>query len=505
METGSRTDSREKSGISRILVVEDERIVARDLCKTLEDLGYLVGPAARSAEEALAQAAVQAPDLVLMDVRIKGQTDGIDAAAALKQLHKVPVVFLTASMDEGTLQRAFRAQPEGYLPKPFTKESLRTAIEVALKRHEVESRLREANLHLSAQKAELEKRTTELAVLSEMGDLLQLCDSVDEVLGTLGRFGRQLFPEEEGALYLTDGSGTHLGLGASWGQRSPIPIFDLEACRALRKGRVHRVLPPEDQLRCSHVERSPDVASIGIPMTTNGISSGVLSLTFPAGPNLDPSGVKLKEQLATVVSQRVSLTLTNLRIREQLKRESILDPLTGLTNRRYLASAFERELRLALRTQRNVGLLLFDVDHFKRVNDQFGHGAADQVLCEVASLLRSRLRAYDVSARYGGDELVVLLPDTAAEGALLVAEQLRQSIRDLRIVHGGGTLPPVTISMGVAIFPTHGSNAESLFRAADGALYTAKRDGRDRVAVAVAGEDEAPLAGEPSGTPRSTL
>src|SRR5580704_1546935 len=183
----------------RLLVVEDQRIICRDICKTLEELGYVVCATARSSDEALEQSAAHHPDLVLMDIRIIGQVDGVEVATELKRRHQVPVVFLTGNTDEETLQRAFRAEPDGYLSKPFTRATLRSAIEVAMQRHGVEGRLRRMNQELAEQKGQLEKRADELALLSEMGDYLQLCDSADEVLAIVARFGRQLFPDDSGA------------------------------------------------------------------------------------------------------------------------------------------------------------------------------------------------------------------------------------------------------------------------------------------------------------------
>jgi diguanylate cyclase (GGDEF)-like protein len=466
----------------RILVIEDERIIARDICKTLEEMGYVVCGTGRSSSEALEQATAHRPDLVLMDIRIEGALDGVETATELKRRHHVPVIFLTGNTDEGTLERAVRAKPDGYLSKPFTRATLRSAVEVALQRHGVEDRLRRMNEELAAQKGQLEKRADELGLLSEMGDFLQLCDSADEVLSIVGRFARQLFPDDVGALYLLDGSGSALFAATSWGEGNCQTGFDLDGCRALRRGHAYRVVPPDDQLRCAHLTGSSTIASVCVPMMTNGSAHGVLSVSFPFA-GLHASAIWAREQLATVLAQRISLTLTNLRIRDQLKRESILDPLTGLFNRRYMASVFDRELRLASRTNRPIGVIMFDVDNFKRVNDRFGHAAADRVLCELAALLRSRLRVYDVPIRYGGDETVVLLPDTTLEGARAVADKVLQGVRDLEIRHRGALIP-VSISVGVAGYPLNGGEADSILRAADMALFRAKAEGRDRVVTA---------------------
>jgi diguanylate cyclase (GGDEF)-like protein len=211
-----------------------------------------------------------------------------------------------------------------------------------------------------------------------------------------------------------------------------------------------------------------------------------LSVSFSVGATADAEVLRRKEQLATVAAQRIGLTLTNLRIMKQLTADSTIDPLTGLFNRRHLATALAREVRLASRGHRSFGVLIVDLDHFKDVNDKFGHAAADRVLCEVAGVLRGRLRADDVPARYGGDEAVVILPDTTLDGACVVAEKLRVAIRELRITYGGRDLPPISVSVGVGAYPVSGGDANAVLRAVDVALYRAKGDGRNRVAVAEA-------------------
>ena len=126
---------------------------------------------------------------------------------------------------------------------------------------------------------------------------------------------------------------------------------------------------------------------------------------------------------------------------------------------------------------------MIDLDFFKRINDTFGHNAGDLVLCEVGQLLRASVRGSDIACRYGGEEMLLILPDTALKAATERAEGIRTKIRELRITHEGREIGPITASIGVAIFPDHAEDAEALLRVADGALYQAKHGGRDRVAV----------------------
>jgi len=158
--------------------------------------------------------------------------------------------------------------------------------------------------------------------------------------------------------------------------------------------------------------------------------------------------------------------------------------LTGLYNRRYLEEVLEREIRRAGRAAQSLGLLMLDLDHFKRFNDTFGHDAGDAVLREAATLLLKNVRAEDFVCRFGGEEFVVILPTADVEGAHTRAESLRTKMRELTIMHQGKSLGMVTFSVGVASFPEHGISPKDLMAAADGALYEAKRGGRDQVAVA---------------------
>lgn len=164
----------------------------------------------------------------------------------------------------------------------------------------------------------------------------------------------------------------------------------------------------------------------------------------------------------------------NLLLREQ----SILDPLTGLFNRRYLEETMERE---RARNGQPLAVIAIDVDHFKRFNDSHGHEAGDQALVALARLLRESVRNTDIACRYGGEEFVMLMPDTPAAIAAERAEALRVQVRELCLRFSGGQQEPVAISVGPAVAPGDGTRADVLLlRNADTALYAAKAGGRDR-------------------------
>jgi len=169
---------------------------------------------------------------------------------------------------------------------------------------------------------------------------------------------------------------------------------------------------------------------------------------------------------------------------ELLREQSVRDALTGLFNRRYLEETLGRELRRAERGATAVGVIMLDIDRFKRFNDSYGHAAGDAVLQAIGDFLNASVRAADIACRYGGEEFTLILLDASQQMVQGRAEQLREDVKSLHVQYGGRALEAVTLSLGVSFFPGHGTSGPAVLRAADAALYRAKREGRDRVVVA---------------------
>ena len=199
---------------------------------------------------------------------------------------------------------------------------------------------------------------------------------------------------------------------------------------------------------------------------------------------------KSRQELVGAVAEHVALALANLQLRDTLRRQSVRDALTGLFNRRYMEESLEREILRASRAHSTIGILLLDIDHFKRYNDTFGHDAGDALLREVGSLLKKQVRGEDIPCRYGGEEFLLIMSGAPLDIARQRAERLREAVKQLRINFNGQPLGTVTISIGVAMYPEQGSDAESVLRSADKALYKAKESGRDRVVLAAPAEQE---------------
>jgi len=190
------------------------------------------------------------------------------------------------------------------------------------------------------------------------------------------------------------------------------------------------------------------------------------------------------QRLATLVAERIALALSNLQLRDKLRDQAIRDPLTAMYNRRYFEETASRELLRAGEHGFSVGVVMIDVDHFKRFNDSYGHEAGDAVLQRVGLVLQSHTRVEDVVCRYGGEEFVMLLPGLPADAIAGRAEELRQAVHELVVRFHGETLATITVSCGVSAFPDQGRTCTELIDAADHALYRAKQAGRNRVEIA---------------------
>jgi diguanylate cyclase (GGDEF)-like protein/PAS domain S-box-containing protein len=361
--------------------------------------------------------------------------------------------------------------------------------------------LREVNQQLARWVSELEQRNSEVLLLSEMGELLQTCLTVEEAYAVLAHALPRLFAAETGALYVRPERQDFVAI-AEWG--APVSrTFTVDDCWALRRGRTHLVASPGGGPVCSHVGAQALTGYICVPVVAQSEVLGMLHVRATApdplslAPETDQGAGELAEsrrRLAATVAEHIALALSNLTLRETLRQQAIRDPLTNLFNRRYMEESLDRELSRAARRGSPLGVIMLDIDHFKPVNDTFGHAAGDTLLRAIGALLLAHTRAEDIACRYGGEEFTLILPDSSLEDTWRRAEQLRAAVKRVRVRHGGEPLDAITISAGVASYPQHGAVPEALLRAADLALYQAKAEGRDRVVKQMAGRDVKPEA-----------
>ncbi len=328
---------------AQIMVVEDEGLVAIEIKETLEKMGYYVPHVVSNGKDAVSLASTEKPDLVLMDIRLNGPMDGIEAARQIRENLFIPVIFLTAHSDEETLRRAKTAESYGYLLKPFDDRALIAAIEMALYK---------SNEELIRSKESLEELNTEL----------------------------------EG---------------------------------------------------------------------------------------------KVKDRTIALEQALSQLEKAN----QELHKLSYLDGLTGIRNRRYFDEKLVQWWELSVIEHKPLCLLMLDLDHFKKVNDYFGHTIGDEALIVTTRTINGTLRkANDIFARLGGEEFGVLISDITLEDSKIVAENIRSKVESIRFKNNEIRL---TISIGLChLIPNKDLSSEDLYKAADIALYNAKQKGRNQVSLA---------------------
>jgi len=328
---------------------------------------------------------------------------------------------------------------------------------------------------------ELTERTRRATMLAKMGELLQSCVSRDEVFAAALGFAPKIFTAVPGAVALLDASRSVAEVIGSWVScQLPAAVFELTSCWALRTGQPHLVVAGDTTARCGHAAGVKNTY-LCIPIMAQGETLGIVHFqATDEKPELDATELSFK----TTFAGQVGLSIANIKLREALRTQSVRDALTGLYNRRYLEEVLDREVRRASRATQSLGVLMIDLDHFKSFNDTYGHDAGDAVLREIGMSLTKGVRAEDFVCRFGGEEFVVILPTADLAASRARAERLRTKTKELSILHQGRSMGMITISVGVGVFPEHGTSPKELMAAADAALYEAKRGGRDQVVVA---------------------
>jgi diguanylate cyclase (GGDEF)-like protein/PAS domain S-box-containing protein len=357
----------------------------------------------------------------------------------------------------------------------------------AMDRKRTEEALAAANRALATANRVLEENQQAMSLLNEMGDLVLTAQGLDEVRELARSFVPRIFAGVSGAVYFyAEPEHDRLDPIVGWGAAAPAdgPVR-IEECWALRRSRPHQVGDETSGPFCAHAADARDHHSLCIPLMANGQLLGLLHLRQPRLRTAGlPGDLDEAKQVAYNTAEQLALGLANLQLRESLRSQALHDPLTGLHNRRYLEERLASELRRAERAQTPVSILMLDLDHFKRVNDVYGHAAGDRVLAQVARFLEAGVRSEDVVARYGGEEFTVLLAGTTEEDARWVAEKLRKGVRRVAAAIDGAGPETLSLSIGLAAWPACGGSADDLLAVADAALYEAKRGGRDRIVVA---------------------
>lgn len=351
------------------------------------------------------------------------------------------------------------------------------------RRNQTKIELREANEALKRELEQFQLRDREMAVLNELSRHLLTCARAAEIFSTVEEYAQRLFETAAGAIYTHDESRSGFERRRCWGAAcAHARLIAAGDCWALRIGSAHSVTADMTGLRCAHLDKQTHASYICLPLIAHGDMLGLLHMQ--ADRSVDAGRLAARTELAEEFAERIALAVASYNMRESLRVQSIRDALTGLYNRRFLDETLALEEQRARRNGVSVGIVMLDIDHFKQFNDTYGHDAGDALLRELGSFLRTQVREGDTACRYGGEEFTLILPGTDFESCRLRAETLRRKVAGVEIEYHGRKLGPITLSLGIAIYPQHGRSWREVLKAADRALYRAKKSGRNRVALA---------------------
>lgn len=426
-----------------ILIVEDESIVAQDLQEILEDLGYSAPEIADCGELAIEKTARLKPSLVLMDIRLIGAIDGIEAAKIIQEKYGVPVVYLTAHSDRNTLERAKLSCPFGYILKPFQEQELYTTIEIALYKHQIQKELKQHSRWLAA-------------ILESMGDGVITTDAENKI-SFINPTGEDI---------------TGWSFSEAIGKKLP------EVLRLIDEKSRQVINIPIQQIR--QTGKTITLLDQIILIRKNGQELPIedsIAPIYEQSNNWELNQSIFNEFLGVVYVFR-DITQQKSKLK-QLHRQAFFDDLTNLANRAWFR---ERLTDAIARVKRNsdylFAVLLLDLDQFKAVNDTLGHEFGDRLLMAVASRLRESVRPMDTVARFGGDEFAILLESIhTAKEALHIAQRLNQELSKPFKIQNHELLS--NASIGIVVSSTDYKEVDEIIRYADIAMYRAKTKGRN--------------------------
>ncbi|HHN63735.1 MAG TPA: diguanylate cyclase [Nitrospirae bacterium] len=459
--------------IIKVMLVEDDEddyIITRDLLEEIKHVRYDLHWF-NNYDDAMEEIEKGIYDVYIFDYRL-GDRTGLDLLRYVNEKGiETPVIILTGQDDYETDVEAMRWGASDYLVKgriepPLLERSIRYAIE-----------RKKAELKIKRQKDEIARTNQELSTLysiitavSSSIDMDSQLDNIIKVFLDEGIIDR----EDRCGLFLVDGDRLKLV------KYYNIPETFVNMHEGLRVG----------DCLCGYVARTGELLIINdadkderhklayrefgshghviIPLKRGEEVKGVMFLYYKEGVQIKES----KKNLFLNLGRQIGIAIDNAELYEKTKELSITDPLTGLANRRLMNSELKRCFQRARRYGRPFSLIMFDIDDFKLYNDTFGHQAGDRLLSQIGSIALKELRSTDLAFRYGGEEFLIILPETKIKDALVVAERLRRTIK---------TMTRVTISLGVSSYNDDVSEPEQILNQADSALYLAKRSGKDRV------------------------
>jgi len=477
-----------------VLLADDNKLVVKVTSSILEQAGYRVDVAWDGIEAAM-KAFSLLPDLMILDIEMP-KIKGYQVCRLLKEdpmTSWMPIIMLTGREHQSDMFWGLKTGADAYITKGFKPENLLEKVDELLSDTERNAEAKEQSRKRRKEVSEdyvidkitdlLDRKLFETTILNDIAslagslqDFSETVSSIFEILGKLFNYqagGLLLFEEMELYIYLNRPCSTQAL------ERLITEAENVATGYAWKPGDHHnlgKTILGEDKLVSSSVEKGQEPAYIHLPLIAHKNPIGVLVLSGPPTPAFRRDA----PAILNLVSNEMTMIIDNARLYEDAKRMAITDGLTRIYNHRFFQELFEKEFKRALRYKTTFSLIMLDIDHFKKVNDTYGHLFGDHILREIANLIKGCLRTMDIVARYGGEEFAILLPETDLESALDTAERIRSAIENHEFQEDEESPVRITVSQGVTVFPSPDVQERSdLVAKADAALYEAKEAGRN--------------------------
>ncbi len=468
----------------KILIVDDDAVVRNIVKGILAGEGYQIMEAS-TGNEALRKAVVDRPDLILLDLLMPGM-DGFEVCRRLRtELNDlaVPVIILSAKAEKEDILKGLEVGANDYITKPVEPIELKARIKTHLR---LKGLYDIANTEKKELMALLE---VSQAVSSSLHSRDILYNIVKSVAGVI---------EVNRCSILRIGKKKGIGYVVTTYENPNIKNLPIELDKYPE---IRKALDVKEAVVVEDINSDPLMAGTKEILEKLKLSSlmvipimvreEVVGTLFLRTSRKEGSFTQREVRLCQVIANMAGNALANAHLFEslelanlELEKLAVTDGLTGAYNHRHFRTRLEEEFSRAKRYKTSLSCIMLDLDHFKSINDAFGHAQGDIVLKEITDLLRKSVRKIDLLARYGGEEFVILLPHTDKEGAFIHAERIREAARGNRC-SDSNTCIMVTVSLGVSTFPSPDINsADELVGKADNALYEAKRNGRNKTVAA---------------------
>ncbi len=465
-----------------ILLVEDEPIIRDTMSSILKDENYDVVSAA-TGTEAIDFGEKSFFNVAIIDLKLP-DINGLEVLDHVKKANsQICAILITAHPTTDTLISAVKAEAYDYIPKPFDINHVKLVIKRGVERQRLFIENEKLLENLQDEKKKLEAI---LQVSEMMSSILNLDKLVDFIIMT----AMDVLGARRGSLMLLDGNDGELfikgakGLADDTIKDTRVKLGERISGWVAQEGKPLLVTDVENDLRIQRKNRPQYITKsfISVPLKIENKVTGVLNLTNKLS---SPDGVFTEEDLKflSIIVQQGSIAVENAKLYKKVSWLAITDALTELFNHRYFQIRLDEEINRAQRYVRPLSLIMLDIDHFKNYNDVNGHLRGNILLKTIAQILKSNARGVDILCRYGGEEFVVILPETDLTEAKGVAEKIKKAVENTSF-EGDDKQPEgkVTISGGVAVYRQNISEDQFIMRA-DEALYKAKHEGRNRICI----------------------